>query len=258
MSLFRLIGTRARLAALACACATTLLACGATEDNAGEESLSAIPVPSTWQLESNGTDPALGGEAEGNALEDSEVSESSGAVSLPPSDAAVLSDRAEFGVSLGPADGLPVAEPVIAPLTLSLPTIGVINASIISVGVAPDGAMEVPPAEDVGWYRYGPAPGDEGSTVLAAHIAAEGRDGVFRNLDQLQRGDVFEVANEAGEVQEWRVVGLGKFEKEALPFDEIFNRTGMPRMVLITCGGEFNPSLRSYDSNVVAFAEPVV
>ena len=48
--------------------------------------------------------------------------------------------------------------------------------------------MEIPGVDEVGWYRYGAAPGRPGSTVLAAHIAYDGVDGVFRHLDDLGRG----------------------------------------------------------------------
>ncbi|HAS13191.1 MAG TPA: hypothetical protein DCS55_22175, partial [Acidimicrobiaceae bacterium] len=57
---------------------------------------------------------------------------------------------------------------------LSLPVIGVDGAPVEPVGVEPNGEMEIPPAEEVGWYRFGAAPGESGSAVLAAHIAYDG------------------------------------------------------------------------------------
>jgi hypothetical protein len=41
-----------------------------------------------------------------------------------------------------------------------------------------------------------------------------------------------------------------------VPLDALFQRTGPPRLVLLTCGGEFQPELRSYADNVVVVAEP--
>jgi len=32
---------------------------------------------------------------------------------------------------------------------------------------------------------------------------------------------------------------------------------GAPRLVLITCGGRFDPVARSYEDNIVVYAEPV-
>ena len=53
-----------------------------------------------------------------------------------------------------------VAAPVVVP---------VVGAAVVPVGLAPNRQMEVPAAADVGWYRLGPRPGDNGSAVLAAH-----------------------------------------------------------------------------------------
>jgi len=46
-------------------------------------------------------------------------------------------------------------------------------------------------------------------------------------------------------------------DKNRLPPDEIWNREGPQRLVLITCGGRYDASRRSYDDNVVVFADPV-
>jgi len=40
-----------------------------------------------------------------------------------------------------------------------------------------------------------------------------------------------------------------------LPTD-LFAFDGAPRLVLITCGGEFDPDAGSYDENVVVIGEP--
>ena len=141
------------------------------------------------------------------------------------------------------------------PVGLALPSLGVDGAPVLPVGVEPDGEMEIPPADEVGWYRFGAAPGEAGSAVLAAHVAYDGVDGVFRNLDRLRAGDEVEVVFDDGARSRWVVTEVSTHRKDALP-DELFDRSGPERLVLITCGGQFNPSLRSYDSNVVAHAVP--
>lgn len=131
-----------------------------------------------------------------------------------------------------------------------------IEAPIRPVGVEPNGEMEIPGASEVGWYRFGSRPGDEGSAVLAAHVDFNGRIGVFYELASGQVGDTIEVAFSDGTSRSFVVTARNQYEKASLPFDEIFRREGAPSLVLITCGGDFNPSLRSYEDNVVLFAEP--
>ena len=138
---------------------------------------------------------------------------------------------------------------------LSLPAVGVDAAPVEPVGVEANGEMEIPPADVVGWYRFGAAPGEGGSAVLAAHVAYDGVDGVFRDLDRLAAGDDVTVAFDDGSSQRYRITEVVTFDKQALP-DDLFSRRGPERLVLITCGGEFNPSLRSYERNVVAYAQP--
>jgi LPXTG-site transpeptidase (sortase) family protein len=139
---------------------------------------------------------------------------------------------------------------------MSFDAIGVGVAPVVDVGVEVDGEMEIPGATEVGWYRYGPVPGAEGSAVLAAHISWNGRDGVFRRLARAEPGQRFTVSFDDGAIAEYEVVAIRQYPKDQLP-DELFAATGEPQVVLVTCGGSFNRSLNSYDDNIVAYAVPV-
>jgi len=85
-------------------------------------------------------------------------------------------------------DGLLDAPPAgPQPISIEIENINVRNATIIPVGVNQDDlSFEVPPADQVGWYEFGSAPGEAGSAVLAAHIAYNGVDGVFRYLENVE------------------------------------------------------------------------
>ena len=107
----------------------------------------------------------------------------------------------------------------------------------------------------MGWYRYGPEPGGAGSAVLAGHIASGGIDGAFRHLDRLEPGDRVDVALSDGRLLRFVVTDTVQVGKTELPFDELFARSGPPKLALITCGGEFDYSARSYRDNVVVVAE---
>lgn len=143
------------------------------------------------------------------------------------------------------------------PVGLSVPELGVGGAPVRDVGVESNGEMEIPGAEEVGWYRWSASPGGDGSSVLAAHVAYDGRDGVFRNLRELEVGDRFMVDYDDGSAREFVITERAQYGKQELPFERVFAREGEPEVVLITCGGDFNRSLSSYDDNVVAYAQPV-
>ncbi len=168
------------------------------------------------------------------------------------------SDLSELVSELPPAPvGFPMADDGPQPTRLTIESLGIDRAPVISVGVETDGAMEVPPADQVGWYRYSPLPGQAGSSILAAHIAFDGENGVFVRLADVELGAVVEVTDEDGLTRSYRVETVDRYAKEQLPEDIVFARSGEERLVLVTCGGRFDPELRSYDDNVVVVATPL-
>jgi sortase (surface protein transpeptidase) len=129
---------------------------------------------------------------------------------------------------------------------------------VLGVGVASDGQMALPPdPANVGWYSYGPRPGDSaGATVLAAHIdAARYGIGPLARLGEVRQGDVITVVSR-GTSRRYLVSSTRHLEKTSLDLASLFARTGPPRLHLITCGGNFDPVKRHYAQNVVVLAFP--
>ncbi|MFA9431424.1 sortase domain-bontaining protein [Egicoccus sp. AB-alg2] len=147
--------------------------------------------------------------------------------------------------------------PVADPARLRIDAIGV-DHRVVPVGLEPDGAMELPAdVREVGWFSPRARPGERGSAVLAGHVdsRSQGRGALF-DLRTLAVDDRIEVETVDGERLDWRVVGRTTYDKGELPVDELFARGGDPRLVLITCGGAYDPATRSYAENVVVIAEP--
>ena len=150
-------------------------------------------------------------------------------------------------------------EPVTAPVSLRLPSLGVV-APLDAVGLESDGAMEIPhDIRRVGWYELGVKPGaPAGTAVLSGHVDSreQGR-GALWGLRTMDVDDEITVEHEDGRTTTWRVVARTSYVKEQLPIPEIFTRFGDPRLVLITCGGDFDRAARRYTHNVVVYAVPV-
>ena len=143
------------------------------------------------------------------------------------------------------------------PVSISIESLDVTAATVVDVGVETNGDMEIPGADAVGWYRFNPKPGQEGSSVLAAHIAWNGTNGVFRYLADVEDGDRVTIGYDDGSAATFEIVEVSQYDKQSLPLDRIFAKDGDPVLTLITCGGDFNRSLRSYEDNIVAYAVPV-
>jgi Sortase domain len=157
-----------------------------------------------------------------------------------------------------PAAPVPLAA-VPVPVRLVVPGAGV-DAPVDPVGVTGDGLLQLPDdVHRVGWYRFGPAPGEpDGTAVLAGHVDAWDQGlGALGRLRGVDPGQVVEVADSAGGVTRWQVVTRRLVGKQDVPLAQLFARTGPPRLVLLTCGGPFDERLRSYRDNLVVVAEPV-
>ena len=111
---------------------------------------------------------------------------------------------------------------------------------------------------EVGWYRFGPRPGDPaGSTVLSGHVdSAEQGKGAFFRLRELEPGDPVVVRSSDGRTWRYRVVSREEWPKSEVPLDRIFARSGAARLTLVTCGGGFREDIRSYKDNIAVTAVP--
>lgn len=139
-----------------------------------------------------------------------------------------------------------------------------VDARVEPVDVLPDGNLVIPDdVRTIGWWRSGAAPGSPvGTVVLAGHVdSATAGPGALFHLDQAPVGSRITLrgtGSRAGQdAQVYEVVGRRRYAKAALPAATLFAQGRTPRLVVITCGGEFDPATRHYTDNVVVFAEPV-
>lgn len=147
---------------------------------------------------------------------------------------------------------------VAPPRELSIPSVGV-TMPIVATGVLDDGQMELPedPAQ-IGWYQFGPGPGERrGSVVLAGHVDST-RYGVgpLARLASIQEGARITVTDAEGSPVRYRVTGVERIRKAALPTDRLFDPDSAPRLVVITCGGRYLPEAGGYEDNIVVIAKP--
>jgi hypothetical protein len=142
--------------------------------------------------------------------------------------------------------------PAGAPERVVIDAIGV-DARLVELGLQSDGAMEVPDVGWAGWYREGPPPGHPGPAVIAAHVDSRAGPDVFFRLRELEADDRVEVHYDTGDTVAFRVVGSERVPKDELPGDRIWPVTDDRLLTLVTCGGEFDRSVRHYRDNVLVF-----
>ena len=157
----------------------------------------------------------------------------------------------QFDVKVGAVKAKP------EPTGLTIKRLGLKAKKVRGVGLEPDGQLEIPDETEIGWYKYGQSPGEIGSTVLAAHVSWQGFLGPFADLPTMEPGDRISVQLSDGTERNYEAVERNQYPKGELPYDKIWSRTGAESLVLITCGGEFNPEIKRYYDNIIIFAVPV-
>jgi hypothetical protein len=146
------------------------------------------------------------------------------------------------------------------PISLNIPDLGV-DSPVVTTSMDASRSLVVP--EDVmetGWYDGSRRLGASyGSTVIVGHrdSATQGSGALF-GIEEIPLGATITVTAQDGTAHEFIVDSVEFIDKDSLPQEapRIFTHRGPYRLVLITCGGAFDESIRSYESNVVIIALP--
>ena len=157
----------------------------------------------------------------------------------------------------GPIEAAPTegAAQVAEPASLVIPSIGV-TTSLVHLGLTGSGALQVPPTTTVaGWYTGSPRPGSIGSAVIAGHIDSVDRAGdllpalpaAARRPGLRKRAD--------GTLAVFEVTQVRSYQKDDFPTTAVYGAVPDPELRLITCGGTFDYTTRSYLSNTVVYAK---
>ncbi len=139
---------------------------------------------------------------------------------------------------------------------MEIPAIGVRATDLVGLGIAADGAIEVPQRWDsVGWYENGAWPGQVGSSVLAGHVdSAEAGPAVFFRLGELVPGDTAAVTRADGATAVFTVDSVGRYPKDEFPTASVYGAADGPELRLVTCGGTFDEAIGHYRDNIVVSA----
>ncbi|MFE4859417.1 class F sortase [Streptomyces sp. NPDC056670] len=160
-----------------------------------------------------------------------------------------------LGVPLPPAhDPLKGA----APQRVEVPSIG-IAAPVVRRGLDGDGAVDPPPyttPNTVGWYVDGPRPGEAGAALLVGHVDTESKPAVFYGLSAARPGARVKVTGSDGTVAEFTIDDVQVFPRSHFDAAKVYGprQRGRAELRLITCGGTYDRTTKSYTANVVVSA----
>ncbi|MCT9868277.1 sortase domain-containing protein [Paenarthrobacter aurescens] len=160
-----------------------------------------------------------------------------------------------------PEEPLPAMLPASAPVTLTIPSIGV-RTELLHLGLEENGSLKVP--QDTGqgapasWYDGSPAPGETGPAVMLGHVnALGGNKGVFADLQKLRDGEQISVIRSDSSTALFTVYRAARYSKSNFPTFEVYGNTAGSELRLITCDG-YNSATGEFDDNYVVYAKLTV
>jgi sortase (surface protein transpeptidase) len=129
----------------------------------------------------------------------------------------------------------------------------------VARGLDGRGAIEPPPFDQpgvVGWYAAGAKPGAAGTALFVGHVDTETRPAVFYKLSAVQPGATVRVIRDDGKVAEFTVDDVQVVPRDHFDAQQAYGvrKSGRAELRLITCGGTFDRTNRTYTANVIVSA----
>ena len=170
-------------------------------------------------------------------------------------------DEVDSGLEANAGGALATSSPTSSrglPSKLIIPKLE-IETDVQRLGVTKSGNMAAPDNfKDVSWYKFGTVPGDTGSAVIAGHEDnAISTPAIFYHLNDLEIGDEVYVVDESGKRLRFKVVRkeIHPYNLSGQKLEEIFNSKDKARLNLITCAGDWLPSVKTNDKRLVVYTE---
>jgi hypothetical protein len=145
---------------------------------------------------------------------------------------------------------------VALPVRLRIPALH-LDSTLQRLDRLADGTIAVPERPDVaGWFAQGPRPGQPGPAVILGHVDSKSGPGIFLDLGRVPPGAAVHVDRADRTTVTFRVTEVSRVAKSRFPTDLVYAPTLEPTLRLVTCGGSFDETQRSYRDNVIVFAMP--
>lgn len=177
----------------------------------------------------------------------------------------ILNDRPVPGGTPNGNTPTPAGPPPPTAVRMVIPRL-YIDAPVVTLGLGADNYPEVPERPDqVAWYDFSPAPGQQSNAVFSGHVDWQTRGGlpipgVFYRLRELQIGDEISVTLEDGAELRYRVSGNVATEYDDPNVVRSMQATSKDAITLITCGGSWvrdrrEPNGGNYSHRIIVRAE---
>ena len=144
------------------------------------------------------------------------------------------------------------------PFQLRIPKVGIEAYFEEPLGVNENREIDVPESyETVGYYKYGPRPGEIGPAVVLGHVDSYQGPAVLYPLGQVEVGDVVEIEQANGNTLYFEVENIERHSQSGFPTTKVYGDLDYAGLRLITCSGVYDHGIQRYSHNLIVFAHLV-
>lgn len=148
--------------------------------------------------------------------------------------------------------------PPLQPRVIRIPKLN-IEARLMTMGLNDDGSMQAPVnINDAGWYNGSSKPSEVGAVTVDGHSSGDTNQGLFGNLEKLNKGDEITIETGDGKTYSYTVAETKReplksvdMESFMLPYGN--NTRGLN---LMTCDGDWIKNHATLDHRISVYAVP--
>lgn len=144
------------------------------------------------------------------------------------------------------------------PTGLRIPSAGVDATTMLDLTTDANGELDVPPvnkAEEPGWWKDGPTPGERGAAVIVAHYDTAEGPALMKNIKNVKIGDLIEIGRADGSTAKFKIREIEQVNKKNFPTQKVYGKSTHPELRLLTCGGGIKGGHRT--DNIILYADLV-
>jgi len=144
------------------------------------------------------------------------------------------------------------------PVQMRIPKIDLEAGFEGPLGLQADRSLQVPVSYDLlGWYKFGPTPGELGPAVVVGHVDSRLGPAVFWSLGSLVPGDEIFIDRADGTTATFVVTELERPRQNEFPTVRVYGDIDHAGLRLITCSGTFVRGEQRYTHNLIVYARLV-
>lgn len=144
------------------------------------------------------------------------------------------------------------------PTRLVIPSVNINTTFSEPLELEETGEIEVPDDYvSVGYYKFGPTPGEIGPAVVLGHVDSFEGPAVLYSLGNIEEGDEIKIERKDGTIATFAVTEIERNSQNDFPTQKVYGKIPFAGLRLITCSGVYDKNTLRYSHNLIVYGKLV-